>query len=375
MSTKKSDIKELKNRLTKDLCTFTRVAGCYVNAQKEKITTFSKDFLGLEDEEFFKYLDIAKKSLTGTVGNNLMQLAMSDKAIQKSMLGLKDNGLKSENMLDALYDKIIENYNSAGNFLILLFHDAYDVMTKAADNTTLEDSDEVYTYVLCAICPVELTKPALSYQEDKNDIAPCIRDWVVKPPVNGFLYPAFDERSTDVDSFVFFRKKPKEPQTELLENVLGCVEEKKTLDEKHEILAEIAVENTNDEGMAYELQKVLVDKLWDYDKDDKFTEGVLEDIAREAGADSEQIANMLKEYRDKMPENDTPIADMCDGKLIKACQKKAAEKVQRLIDENDVVVLANDALAVTRREIDGKDYFLVPAELRVEIKNVSSLSE
>lgn len=375
MSTKKSDIKELKNRLTKDLCTFTRVAGCYVNAQKEKITTFSKDFLGLEDEEFFKYLDIAKKSLTGTVGNNLMQLTMSDKAIQKSMLGLKDNGLKSENMLDALYDKIIENYNSAGNFLILLFHDAYDVMTKATDNTTLEDSDEVYTYVLCAICPVELTKPALSYQEDKNDIAPCIRDWVVKPPVNGFLYPAFDERSTDVDSFVFFRKKPKEPQTELLENVLGCVEEKKTLDEKHEILAEIAVENTNDEGMAYELQKVLVDKLWDYDKDDKFTEGVLEDIAREAGADSEQIANMVKEYRDKMPENDTPIADMCDGKLIKSCQKKAAEKVQRLIDENDVVVLANDALAVTRREIDGKDYFLVPAELRVEIKNVSSLSE
>lgn len=375
MSTKKSDIKELKNRLTKDLCTFTRVAGCYVNAQKEKITTFSKDFLGLEDEEFFKYLDIAKKSLTGTVGNNLMQLTMSDKAIQKSMLGLKDNGLKSENMLDALYDKIIENYNSAGNFLILLFHDAYDVMTKAVDNTTLEDSDEVYTYVLCAICPVELTKPALSYQEDKNDIAPCIRDWVVKPPVNGFLYPAFDERSTDVDSFVFFRKKPKEPQTELLENVLGCVEEKKTLDEKHEILAEIAVENTNDEGMAYELQKVLVDKLWDYDKDDKFTEGVLEDIAREAGADSEQIANMVKEYRDKMPENDTPIADMCDGKLIKSCQKKAAEKVQRLIDENDVVVLANDALAVTRREIDGKDYFLVPAELRVEIKNVSSLSE
>lgn len=375
MSTKKSDIKELKNRLTKDLCTFTRVAGCYVNAQKEKITTFSKDFLGLEDEEFFKYLDIAKKSLTGTVGNNLMQLAMSDKAIQKSMLGLKDNGLKSENMLDALYDKIIENYNSAGNFLILLFHDAYDVMTKVADNTTLEDSDEVYTYVLCAICPVELTKPALSYQEDKNDIAPCVRDWVVKPPVNGFLYPAFDERSTDVDSFVFFRKNTKEPQTELLENVLGCVEEKKTLDEKHEILAEIAVENTNDEGMAYELQKVLVDKLWDYDKDDKFTEGVLEDIAREAGADSEQIANMVKEYRDKMPENDTPIADMCDGKLIKACQKKAAEKVQRLIDENDVVVLANDALAVTRREIDGKDYFLVPAELRVEIKNVSSLSE
>ena len=98
MSTKKSDIKELKNRLTKDLCTFTRVAGCYVNAQKEKITTFSKDFLGLEDEEFFKYLDIAKKSLTGTVGNNLMQLTMSDKAIQKSMLGLKDNGLKSESI-------------------------------------------------------------------------------------------------------------------------------------------------------------------------------------------------------------------------------------------------------------------------------------
>ena len=65
----KKDILELKRRLSKNGCTFTRVCGCYVDANKNKVVELNETFLNLEDEEFFKYLDIAKKVLSGTIGN------------------------------------------------------------------------------------------------------------------------------------------------------------------------------------------------------------------------------------------------------------------------------------------------------------------
>lgn len=74
--------------------------------------------------------------------------------------------------MDTFYDLVIENYSYVGNYLILVFHDAYDVMTKTSDNNKLDESEEVYEYLLCAICPVTLTKPGLGYREDENRIGP-----------------------------------------------------------------------------------------------------------------------------------------------------------------------------------------------------------
>ena len=69
----KKEVLELKRRLKKESCTISKLAGCYVNAAKEKVCMFQEDFLSLEEEEFFKYLEIANKTLAGTVGNNWIQ--------------------------------------------------------------------------------------------------------------------------------------------------------------------------------------------------------------------------------------------------------------------------------------------------------------
>ena len=61
----KKDILELKRRFKKDACTFTRLCGCYVDADHNKVTSFGETFLNLEDEEFYKYLEIAKKVMSG----------------------------------------------------------------------------------------------------------------------------------------------------------------------------------------------------------------------------------------------------------------------------------------------------------------------
>ena len=224
----RKDLLEIKKRFKKNECTFTRMTGCYVNATKEKVTSFSNVFLNLPDEEYYKYLEIAKKTLSGTIGNQLLELsfpmeeesgAMSK---QQFFMGLKASALKDEGLLERFYDLVIDSYDYTGNYLILLFHDAYDVMTKTTDNNALDESEEVFEYLLCAICPVQLSKPGLGYREDENRIGPRIRDWVVSVPDSGFLFPAFTDRSTDIHSLMFYTKDTKAPHAEFMELGLGC---------------------------------------------------------------------------------------------------------------------------------------------------------
>ena len=172
----KKDILELKRRFKKDACTFTRLCGCYVDADHNKVTSFGETFLNLEDEEFYKYLEIAKKIMSGTIGNNLLELEFptAEEAAggrQQFLLGLRESALKNDDLMDAFYDLVIDSYDYVGNYLILVFHDAYDVMTKTSDNNKLDESEEVYEYLLCAICPVNLTKPGLGYREDENRVS------------------------------------------------------------------------------------------------------------------------------------------------------------------------------------------------------------
>ena len=119
-------------------------------------------------------------------------------ACRSLLLALRDSGLKNDGLLERFYEQVIAHYQCAGNYLILLFHDIYDVPVRAEDHAKLDESEEVYTYLLCAICPVELSKPGLGYLETENRFGPRIRDWVVGLPEIGFLYPAFSDRSSDL---------------------------------------------------------------------------------------------------------------------------------------------------------------------------------
>ncbi|MDD3368789.1 MAG: DUF4317 domain-containing protein [Lachnospiraceae bacterium] len=223
----KKDILELKRRFKKEECTFTKMTGCYVDCNKNKVVKINETFLNLDDEEFFKYLEIAKKALSGTVGNNLLELDFPEEeelpgGKQHFFMALRQSELKNDDLLDRFYDLIIENYGYVGNYLILLFHDAYDVITKTEDNLKLDESEEVYEYLLCAICPVCLTKPGLGYREDENRIGPRIRDWVVGAPDSGFLFPSFSERSADIHTITYYVKDAKDSHPEFIADALGC---------------------------------------------------------------------------------------------------------------------------------------------------------
>jgi hypothetical protein len=218
----KRGILELKKRFKKDATTVSRVCGCYVDADKNIVSTFNKNFLNLPDEDLFIYLDILKKSLGGKFGNNLFDIEFSTESEkhggnQQILMAIRDSDLKNDDMLTSFYEHIIDVYYHVGNYLILLFIDNYDVMTKTSDNQKLGESEEVYKYIICSVCPVDLSKPALGYKEKENIIASRTRDWVVGSPESAFLFPAFNDRSTDIHSALFYTKKSADKHAEFID--------------------------------------------------------------------------------------------------------------------------------------------------------------
>ena len=181
----KKEVSEIKKQFTPANCAITRICGCYVNGEKEKKSTFKEAFLSLPEEEMFKYFDILRKTLSGSIGKNLMNMEFPldtemEGGTQEFLLRLRNSRLTDDVLLDAFYDRIIESYDYAEHYLILLIHAAYDVPGKSSDNAEMFDaSDEVYDYILCSICPVNLSKPGLSYDTEQNNFHDRIRDWIV----------------------------------------------------------------------------------------------------------------------------------------------------------------------------------------------------
>ena len=339
---RKKDILELKRRLKKDDCTFTKMRGCYVDGQKNIVLKLNETFLNLEDDEFFKYLEIAKKTLSGTIGNNLLQLdfpfeSEEAKGRQHSLIALNKSALKDDSIIDSFYEMIIDCYDYTGNFLILLFHDAYDVMKKTSDNLKLDESEEVYEYTICAICPVELSKAALGYIEDKNTIGARERDWVVGAPNLGFVFPAFIDRSSDVNSIMYYTKNPKDTHPEIMEEVLGCPSKKTATEQKetfHNIInTATGFDDKKTEELFTEIQENINTKVDEHNTvngDDSepiiLTHNVMQDILAESGV-SEDVSTKIETFYSKEFKDAPPALDhLLDSKVIKQSEQKKKEK-------------------------------------------------
>ena len=224
----KQEISEIKKLFTERNCSITRICGCYVDGEKNKKTELKQAFLALPEEEMFKYFEILRKSLSGTIGKNLLNLEFpleseSEGGTQKFLLRLRDSKLRDDALLEQFYDRIIESYEYVGNYLILLIHDAYDVPGRTRDGIEMEDaSDEVYEYILACICPVDLSKTGLSYNAEENTFQNRLRDWVVGMPDTAFLFPSFNDRGADIHSTLYYSKNAAELKDDFIDKVLGC---------------------------------------------------------------------------------------------------------------------------------------------------------
>lgn len=224
----KKEALEIRKQFTPANCAVTRICGCYVDHEKNKKLEFKDAFLSLPEEEAFKYFDIFKKTLSGTIGRNMLNMEFPMDAempggTQEFLMKLKNSKLEDDELLEEFYGKIIESYIYEENYYIVLIHAMYDIPGKSSDNLEMFDaSDNVYEYLLCSICPVSLSKPGLCYSAEDNRIQDRVRDWLVDVPDKGFLFPAFTDRNMDIHGVLYYTKKSDNLQEEMIDRLLGA---------------------------------------------------------------------------------------------------------------------------------------------------------
>lgn len=313
----KQEISEIKKLFTQNNCSITRICGCYVDGEKNKKTELKQAFLALPEEEMFKYFEILRKTLSGTLGKNLLTLdfplaAESEGGTQEFLLRLRDSKLKDDVILEEFYDKVIEQYEYVGNYLILIIHDVYDIPGRSSDGIDMDDaSDEVYEYILTCICPVNLSKPGLSYNAEVNTFQNRIRDWVVNVPETGFLFPAFNDRSADIHSLLYYSKNPEDLKEDFVESLLGCPLPLSAGGQKE--IFQTLVEETLGESCNIEVVKNIHEKLNEIIEDRKedpspltLDKNEVKTIFAGSGVSNEKMAEFDK-YYDETAGEDTSL--------------------------------------------------------------------
>lgn len=315
----KQEIAEIKKLLTPKNCSITRICGCYVDGEKNKKTELKQAFLALPEEEMFKYFEILRKTLSGTLGKNLMTLEFPLKSeeaggTQEFLLRLRDSKLKDDALLEEFYDKIIANYEFVGNYLILVVHDVYDVPGRTSDGIDMEDaSDEIYEYILACICPVELSKPGLSYNAVENTFQNRIRDWVVSLPETGFLFPAFTDRSSDIHSALYYSKDSEELRDGFVSELLGCPLPLSAGGQKETFQA--LIEETLGEDCGIEVVKNIHEKLTEMAEEHKeepeplvLAKNEVKTILADSGVSNEKLEAFDRHYDETAGETTSLLA-------------------------------------------------------------------
>ena len=232
------EIGEIRRRTRRDRSNMTSIYGCYVNSKKEIISEFRQSVGMMPENEAEKYFGLMKRTLSGSIGKNLIDITFRTAQVANSpehklLMDLRNTGLKEENLRLELYKKIIDNVTFDENYLILLGVDSYDVPFQSKDGDTQADaSNETYTYLQCAVCPVKLTKPNLRYDGENKEFHDGSADYVACAPELGFLFPAFDNRATNIYNALFYTKSPKQNFENVVDALCGVQPPKPAAEQK-----------------------------------------------------------------------------------------------------------------------------------------------
>lgn len=369
----KKEVNEIKKLLSPSGCAITRICGCYVDSEKDKKTELKEAFLSLPEEEAFKYFTIFRGALSGTIGKNLINMEFplhteESGGTQEFLLRLRDSGLKDEALLEEFYDKVIQHYDYGENYYIILIHCAYDIPAKATDGTEMFDaSDYVYEFIQCAICPVKLSKAGLCYNSLTNVIENRIRDWLVEAPIQGFLFPAFNDRNTDIHSLLYYTKNAEQMPEVLIENLLGCVMPMSAKNQKETFQS--IIEETLGEDCDFETVKQIHESLKE----------LVEETADEpipVTLDKNQVKRLLETHGaapERLEEFEQRYAEVEDGPDTSFVAANVVNTRSFEIKTPDVSIkVAPDKMdLVEHRMIDGRPCLVIGLSEYVEVNGIA----
>ncbi len=367
------EIGEIRRHLRRDRSNMTAIYGCYVNENKEIIAEYRASTGMMSENEADKYFAILRKALSGSVGKNLIDLTFKTSQVAGSpehdlLMQLRKTTLQDEELRMTFYKKIIDSIVLEGNYLILLGYDSYDVPFKSKDDIALDDaSDESYAYLICAICPVKQTKANLHYVADEKTFHDGGMNQPVAAPEVGFLFPAFDNRSTNIYNALYYTHNTKENQDALVEALFNTPIPKPAAEQK-KCFEDLLTDSLGEECSMDVVQTVheqLCERM-ELHKQSKVPEPlmidkeVVKDVLTSCGVSETGIAKFSVQY------------DEVFGFETELHPKNIIDSKHFEINTPDVAIKVDPTRTdlVETRVIGGVKYILINADESVEVNGV-----
>ena len=370
----RKEVNEIKKLYTMENCPISRICGCFVDTDKNKKVEMKDAFMSLEEEARFKYLDIFKKTLSGAIGRNLINMSFPVEEEQEGgtnhfLRQLLDSELTDSDLVEQFYDKIIENFDYPDNYFIILIHNTYDIPAITKDMIALEDaSEDVYQYLICSICPIKPSKPGLTYNASTNTIENSVRSMMVEMPMLGFTFPAFNDRNTDIHNILYYTKNAKDISSAITEVVLG-LNPPYTAATQKELFSQM-IEDSYGNDCGFDKIKSLHTNLTDLIAEKKDDEEPLvldkfevKHLLANSGASPDNIETFESEYDDSITK-DTPI-------LASNIMNK--KKFEVKTPDVNIQVAPDKTNLINTRLIDGIPYIMIEMTDAIVVNGIRCL--
>lgn len=369
------EISELRRRFRPEKNAISRIYGCYVGSNNEIISYLDEPLGMMVLEEAEKYLGLLKKTFSGTLGKNLIDIVFSTQQVADSdehrlLTALRDSGLKDGEVRQEFYQEVIDVLDMEdSNYLILLAHDVYDVPYRGKDDETQADaSEQVFSYIVCCVCPVKDGKLELGYCPGENEFHNCIPSQIVAPPELGFLFPAFDDRAANLYSALAYSRKADQLHQEFLDAIFHIEEPPMSAGEQKEAF-EAALTQSLEKSCSLEVVQAVHERLTqriEEHKESKDPEPLavtvreVGGILRDCGVEEEQVDAFCSRCSQQFGEG----AALSPANLIDS------KRFQVRTGDVTLSMATDRSYLVETRVIDGRKYLLVPVDEALEVNGL-----
>ena len=204
------ELREIKRRFRPERSNIAKIVGCFVNENRQIIYRINQPIEFSDSVVSERLLTTMKKALSGSLGTNLTDIEFSTRDVLESenhklLMKLRETRLSDSEALETFYQKVIESVKFEGNYVILIANDVYDVFSYGKDGEK-SDSSETFSYLISAICPVKNLPEALAFKEADSTFHALSVSGVLASPEIGFMFPAFDDRKTNIYNALYYTR-------------------------------------------------------------------------------------------------------------------------------------------------------------------------
>lgn len=371
----RKEIREIKKRFNPDMDNFGHIYGCYVNAAHEIIAYMDSPTMLMGNEEREMYMKTLKKTLSGALGKNLLNVEFSTAQVEDSdehrlLQALRTSHLSNETMRKILFQRIIDNVDMGDvGYVILLASDSYDVPYKnGGSDEWSEESTDQFEYFICCLCPVKDPKGALRYLAEEQNFRAASTGSILGAPQMGFMFPTFDDRMTNIYRALYYTRSSADVHQDFLKAVFNLDKLPMAANTQKNAFDSALADSLGDE-CSMDVVKALHSRI-----------GERIDVLKGTGADDvpEIHINELEEILMKSGTSDEAIEkfhDTCknyfEGEEFFNPENLINRKQFKLeTTEMNVSIDPEHAFGIKTEIIDGRQYLMIPISEGLTVNGV-----